>query len=377
MHESSSLAVWCKPKVVGVGTALEVHVNYWRVENHPWLRTKANFWRRDFIEIGLMLSSPANVQNVAIFVPSKIKTTDVSDVSRQFSRQEISHGIFNQPLTSTHITNSALTAAHVRLQEANAPFCRVHEFISTNGVISSSQLSLTPMAQGSLVRIEDDALTEACRGLPAGEKVYFRLRIAIGDKTGSSMLQRIRVADKGLQSGYSQIEYLDFRLNEVRTLPSPVSAAMRMENASNSMIELIAFLAAVPVESDILTYKTAASKSRILEHQIWNDYIGGNLPQGMVVYHWKKEAPGGSIEDFSTFLKLQTRKSSWVTIFIYLSIALAFGLAGNMLASYIQDRFKAPERKPIPVVIRLAPGSRMGKAVVVTTLKNESRDGQQ
>jgi hypothetical protein len=374
MYESSSLAVWCQPKVMGTGTALEVHVNYWRVENRPWYSTESNFRRRDFIEIGLMLTSPSHISSIGIFLPGNSTISDISDVGTKLSNQEISHGIFNKPLTSTHIPGTAMAAAHVRLVESGVPFCRVHEFILANGTISPSQLSLTTMGKGVVLRIKDDALTEACRGLPAGEKVYFRLRIEIGDKTGSSMLQRIRVADKGLQSGYSQIEYLDFRLNEVRTLPPSVAGLMRMENASDSNIELIAFLAAVPVEADILSYKTAASKSRLLEHQIWNSYIGGNLPQGMVVYHWKKEALGASIEDFSTFLKLQTRKSNWITIIIYLGIALAFGLAGNIGASYIQKRFEAAEPTPTPVVIRLAPGSRMGKAVVVTTSKNEGRD---
>jgi hypothetical protein len=77
----------------------------------------------------------------------------------------------------------------------------------------------------------------------------------------------------------------------------------------------------------------------------------------MMVYHWKqlardKEGSGATkkqgVRDFAAFIKYRVRRSGLRLLLVYLVIAFAFGVAGNMTASFL-DRFfsfGATENKP-------------------------------
>lgn len=150
-------------------------------------------------------------------------------------------------------------------------------------------------------------------------------------------VEDIPVYDRFLLSGYDQIEYLDFRLNEARTLPTEVERRISSDQPlGTTRIKLVAFLTAVPVSSELSVANTEFHKMRLLEYAIWSAYAPG-LPRGMVVYHWKKSAPPSrSVDSFSAFVKLQTRHSGSETLLKYLLFAFAFGIFGNLVAGWAQ-----------------------------------------
>jgi hypothetical protein len=145
-----------------------------------------------------------------------------------------------------------------------------------------------------------------------------------------------------LLSGYDQIEYLDFRLNEARTLPSKVENRMAGDQPLGAAtIKLVAFLTAVPVSAELSVAHSEFHKMRLLENHIWSAYAPG-IPPGMVVYHWKRVArPGKAIIDFSAFVKLQIRRSSRSILLKYLLFAFLFGVFGNLAASGIEPYVSA------------------------------------
>lgn len=64
------------------------------------------------------------------------------------------------------------------------------------------------------------------------------------------------------------------------------------------------------------------------------------IPGGMVVYHWKKESKDGTgVADFSSFVKLHTRRSGRKILLTYLAVAFFFGLLGNLAASCVTPWF--------------------------------------
>src|SRR4051812_36202441 len=85
-------------------------------------------------------------------------------------------------------------------------------------------------------------------------------------------------------------------------------------------MKLVAFLTAIPVQSELSASKESAHKFRLLEHDPWSNYVPSGIPEGMMVYHWKREKTDG-IADFSAFVKLQTRRSGRNTLTKYLIIA--------------------------------------------------------
>ncbi len=153
----------------------------------------------------------------------------------------------------------------------------------------------------------------------------------------SAFVRAIPTPDRLLQSGFEEVEYIDFRLNEARTLPEQVETMMRTELANMRIkLRLVAFLTAVPVRSELSVSHRQSHKLRLLEHQLWNKYVPGGIPEGMMVYHWKEDRPNG-IDDFSAFVKLQTRRSGRSTLIKYLAVAFLFGVLGNLAASSLEE----------------------------------------
>ncbi|RSY85974.1 hypothetical protein DAH66_09790 [Sphingomonas koreensis] len=156
-------------------------------------------------------------------------------------------------------------------------------------------------------------------------------------KHQNPFVEDVPVFDRFMLSGYEHVEYLDFRLNDARTLPLAVEQRIARDQPANAtVIDLVAFLTAVPVSAALSVTHTAFHKMRLLENSIWTAYAEG-IPHGMVVYHWKKKATNGkSIEDFSAFVKLQIRLSGAQILLNYLLFALVFGVFGNLVAGWLQ-----------------------------------------
>ncbi|WP_141300859.1 hypothetical protein [Komagataeibacter diospyri] len=145
-----------------------------------------------------------------------------------------------------------------------------------------------------------------------------------------------------MMSGFDVVEYMDFRINEARMLPDQVEDIIRNSTSGRKIpCDYIAFLTAVPVTTSLSISSPNMHKQRLLEHEIWNDYVPDGIPDGMMVYHWKKLPPNesNSVDDFITFIKLQTRFTDSITLIKYLIFAFLFGIAGNLCASVVQYCF--------------------------------------
>jgi len=339
MHSNRSLAVWCIPRPASGATAIEVHFNYWRLAGDEECVRKAKGLVRDFAEIGVMLDDPEKIDRICIFLPFPVAKAAIDDCSDRLSQPELAQGIFNEVLTTTV---AALPGRYVELNGNSGIFCRIHSFMKNgSGEIDPAELLDQPIADGILLTITSQAVHEVSRfGTPA-PRAYFRLRIYIDDEAQNPFVRRIPTPDRLLQSGFNEIEYIDFRLNEARTLPSPIEARMRNDRSEADIkLKLVAFLTAVPVLSELSASNTQFHKLRPLEYQLWNPYVPSGIPEGMMVYHWRRIDSDG-IVDFSAFVKLQTRRSGRWILGKYLLIAFAFGVLGNLTASAIQFGFGA------------------------------------
>ena len=226
------------------------------------------------------------------------------------------------------------------MRPSNTIFCRVHRFPKEHDAIDDTQLTETALGDGILLTICRPAIEQVCTNLPAETPVYFRLRAYLQGQE-SPFVKRIEPTDRWFQSGYSAVDYLDFRLNEARSLPRAVENLMRA--APRVPHKLVAFLTAVPVQSDVTTSSIETHKMRLLEHDLWNEYVPSGIPQGMMVYHWRGDAAKAEgIEDFSAFVKMETRLSSRKMLFVYLLLAFCFGVLGNLVASAIWDGTHSP-----------------------------------
>jgi hypothetical protein len=329
MSSDGSVAVWCVHRPGATECKAEVHCNYWRVAGDVEFKGK-NGKVRDFLEIGIWLTQPLLVEKVNLFLPQPIEKSAIEDCAPYYGRVDIAQGIFNEPLTS----NSRRGPPSVELMKDGTPFCRIHVFIKDNETIEPDQLDISEISDGVLLTITRHAIDEVCTNLSPGCPAYFRLRVYIEKK--EPFVRTITPRDRYFQSGFEEIEYVDFRLNEARTLPIRVESLMRADSGGGQRVPLtrVAFLTAIPVLADLTLSSRQLHKSRLLE-PFWNEYVPSGIPDGMMVYHWREDKPEG-VEDFSAFVKMQTRRSGRQILKNYLMIAFAFGVLGNLTASAIE-----------------------------------------
>lgn len=334
MSTEGSMAVWASPRSTTQSTG-EVHFNYWRISGHK--EGVFGSGAEDIAEIGVLLDSPTDVEEISIFLPAKRACLNISDCAPQFSRVEIAQGIFNELLSCKSV--GAPHPQSIELEKVGGGLlCRVHQFPKVNGVLDPAQLSISDTSNGTIVTVMRKAINESCVNLPAGSAVYFRIRASINSKAEAPFIKVISPKDSAFHSGFDEIEYIDFRFNDTRTLPPQIASELR--NTDLVRFRVMAFLTAIPVSANLTSSSSDPHKSRLLEKDVWKDYIPGGLPKGMMVYHWKKSDPNG-VDSFSAFVKMQTRKTGIWVLFIYLGFALVFGMVGNLLASAVEGAMLA------------------------------------
>jgi hypothetical protein len=214
MSSDGSVAVWCVHRQGAAGCTAEIHCNYWRVAGDVEFKGK-NGKVRDFLELGIWLSEPTLIEKVNLFLPQPLAKTAIEDCGPYFANVDIAQGIFNEPLTS----NSRKGPQSVELikNDGNS-FCRIHIFMMENGAPDPHQLEVSDIADGTLLTITRQAIDEVCTNLAVGSAAYFRLRMYVGKK--EPFVGTITPRDRFFHSGFEEIEYVDFRLNEARTLLS-------------------------------------------------------------------------------------------------------------------------------------------------------------
>ena len=218
---SGSMAVWCEHRVGAIGASAEVHFNYWRIAGDRsfvrrawWYGTRA----RDFIESGILISDPRSVERVSIYLPGQ--NWEIADCGSLLGLPDLAEGIFNKDLTC----NVAAHPASVELLYAGQQhsFCRVHIFSvdEAAGTLHPNQLTVENLDGGTLIVITRAAIDAVCDGLGPDVPAYFRLRAyATAPDRTNAFIRTIKPKDRAFQTGYSVVEYVDFRLNEARVSP--------------------------------------------------------------------------------------------------------------------------------------------------------------
>jgi hypothetical protein len=326
MSDRKTIAFWCERSELAPETGAEFHVNLWHFSNKK---------RSDFFEIGILVDNPAALSSIKVFVPIEIKHSQIRDLGAEFSEPNLAQGIFNEPLSPTYAGNKR----SVELHGPEGIYCGVHVFSTGQDGIDPNELTLESLDGGTLLVITSAALQGLARQA-AGvvRRGYFRLRILSKKPSNRPFVTYIAPQDRAWTSGFEAIEYIDCRLNEARTLPR--SVAFGAESAPHGVAKThrVVFLAVVPVVSAVTSSHAEWHKSRLLENEIWRQYVPDGLDDGMVVYHWRKvftSAEHKPLQGFSAFVKLQTRKADVAITSLYVIVSLMLGAIGSVIGSFV------------------------------------------
>lgn len=209
----------------------------------------------------------------------------------------------------------------------------------------------TLCVKGDAIRRAVDEVRELHSGsvvqpaLAQGDRIYFRIRIRFDPHVFNPFIVHKAPVDRRVLSGHDALECVDFRLNEIRNLPRPVVDRMIIHGSRLFSIEEAHFLLATALRADYVGGHKPFHKCRVLEKETWRRYAADDearaeLPDDMVIYHWKQVAVAGgaspaTLHDFNVFLKFKIHKSSVAMVLTYVLLAFFIGFIGSYSANHV------------------------------------------
>jgi hypothetical protein len=173
---------------------------------------------------------------------------------------------------------------------------------------------------------------------------YFRFRISLCAEDKKSISQIYVSKDAKFLSRIESTEIVDFRVNEVRNIPSRIASKL----SNNSYITSVHFFLIRETNSEHKLSHSEFKRCRLLEKNLWDSYLNVPpnipIPEQMLIYHWKeplqKQNDKQYLENFSAFAKFCTiTVTRWrLAGFICLGVLLGIisGVFGNFVYSFLQ-----------------------------------------
>lgn len=305
-----SIAIWYEPidKNLESVNDIELHFNLWKIPNGTKNAHK-------FLDIGLKLNNTKNLNCVKIYFPLTINYTDFEDIVGNFiNKPDLVSAIFNENY-------------NVKLDPISKFYeiCNIdNQFIFNIYKSSTTDLSFENNFKGTIVTIK----------LPIQEKkIYLRYRIK-GDFI-NSLSTVSKPTNAILESAFSEIEMIDFRVNEIRDLNLSLLECI---NKNLFKIQKLHFFFICSNDEEVIGNHQPFLSCRNLENYRWNNYV--DLPntdkQIYLAYHWKENAK----ESVSILIKSKYERNNLKTIFKYAIFAFILAIAIELFSNWLYDVLK-------------------------------------
>lgn len=364
----NSIAILYSPKdseKPNITLNAEVHINLWKLpKENPWAK-KCSYER--FIDFGVMIEScPENVETLLFYLPFKIKEGEISDLIKTVNNDsELLCTLFNSDLSIQSVWNNR-SYHYVSSPTNDRKDFWMYELGEDNFKLSSCDggngtllhiniMTNIPSLPKSPIKIENEVTKTQLEVQPNIEDISSEKIKTKDEKGNPSLYIRFRIKCDGLenynytekvsndflQSAFSKVEILDFRINDKREINKKVIEKLNKGSYFFSFTKIHFFFVTSSKEEPLPTGKDTPD-CRILEIEKWEKYlsgIGNNKKRKMLAYHWskKQEKEGKPFDNYNLFLKIMHSSINWKTILLYSSVIIVLGALGSWLASFFSN----------------------------------------
>ena len=306
-----SIAIWytpLKPSNITL-TDVELHFNFWKIPNGSKNHHK-------FLDIGIKLEATENVKSLNIYFPKEITALDFEDIVGKFiDKADLVSAIFNE----NYKVISDGTIKSYEIIDSN------NEFVFTIYKTSASDLDYQYVNNGTIVSI---------KVLRQRKKSYYRFRLKGSYIDSLSTISR--PTNAVLESAFSEIEMIDFRVNEIRDLNQDLLEKIRDEVFLRIRKQHFFFICSN--EEEVIGNHSPFISCRNLENYRWNNYV--DLPNKdnnvFLAYHWREKEK----ESVSTLIKTKYEKNNWKTIGKYFLIGFIIAVLIELFSNWLYDKMK-------------------------------------
>jgi hypothetical protein len=306
-----SIALWYKAdnNTSAFIEDVELHFNLWKLPNGASSHLR-------FLDIGIKLENTENISELKIYFPTKVVLSDFEDIVSKFiDKPDLVSAIFNE----NYKVISDSTSKFFQINNSN------DEVVFNIYKTAKDDITLEEKFSGTIFTV-----TVPKKNQP----VYFRFRIK--GLFINSLTSKSTPTNAILESAFSEIEMIDFRVNEIRDLDQ----SLLEEISKNRKLKISKqhFFFICSNDEEVIGSHQPFISCRNLENYRWNDYVG--IPdikkQIYLAYHWKDK----DIENSNILIKSKYEKNNWKTILKYTFIALLIGLFLELSGNWLYDILK-------------------------------------
>lgn len=295
---------------------LDVHVNLWRDK-------KKDMFIFDF---GLMVSKIKKVEEICIYIPFEVNK--IEDLGRKMkANNSLISAIFNE--------ECAIDSSHpnrVKVTRKNNKECFMIYSIH-DSEYKIQKIENTKKTKGSILKLNvGKILSEVEGNVDSTDKYYFRIRFE--QNSGNIDMIKNQTSEQNIYSNiFKKIEMIDFRINDERTW----SETIKQEycRSKNFIIESIHYLLLRDANDEFIYYD-GKIKSRLLEVEIWKDYIEF-IDTDTITYHIKKikdKSEESGIENFICLTRFKFTSQSLHLLVYYLIFVLSLAIIANSIFGF-------------------------------------------
>lgn len=286
---------------------------------------KFDFNKYPFLDVGILAINVKAIKNFHFYLPIKINANNLEDLGGYLQNTEMLGAIFNRRYAAT----SEGQAKTIDISYDKLPVFTVYKLD-----IDAGDIIIEEKNGGTILSIDVDKIFQLTR---KSENIYFRFRIK--SKGLKKIIQSQNPSNFLLQSAISSIDYVNFRLNDVRSLDSSLLETIDgIQYARATAIRKIEFFILTSSETEMITHDSV--KARGLESNVWESYIGCKTKKSLVVYQWTQE---NGKEDFSKafipFIRIKVIRCNFITIILYLIILSLITVCLNILSNTLYDKY--------------------------------------
>lgn len=292
-------------------TDVELHFNFWKIPNGAKDHQK-------FLDIGIKLDDTSCVEYLNLYFPSQITQNDFEDIVSKFiDKADLVSAIFNE---NYKVTTEGTKKSYEISDTKN-------DFVFTVYKTSGNDLEFQSNKYGgTIIKI---------KVLKQSKKTYYRFRLK-GDFI-DSLSTISKPTNSVLDSAFSEIEMIDFRVNEIRDLNHDLIEEINKDVLLKIKKQHFFFICSN--EEEVIGNHQPFISCRNLENYRWDKYVDlpdKNKENVYLAYHWRENDK----ESVSTLIKTKYEKNNWKTISKYFIIAFIIAVLIELFSNWLYDILK-------------------------------------
>lgn len=329
-----SLAFWYTKKARYTGDPLSVVMNF-----NLWTQCASS--EETFLDIGFVVSNIASAEHLTLYIP--FKKADVKDLTDNIRDSKTMSAIFNESYSIVDLSNT-VHFWPVRNSTGDTVFYIYSwEKSPETSAVSIQPINASTEHEGTIFKINTSAILaqfSALDGVDTTKKndLYFRFRVTIPNTVArDTIVRKYTPRDSFLQSTLATTYIVDFRFDDLRSLPSSITESMQTQKFEFTPVSKLHFFLMTKAHVDVETGPQAIT-IRELEENTWDDYISKRFDtRDIVAYHYKAEKK--PICQWELFAKVKVNHSTWMVIVGYLLVLALISGTINFISNVIWSLF--------------------------------------